>query len=392
LSIFIISLLLLILLELLIKNFINRFKEIKWLITNKNTIKLFNKNKFNNFKKKNYNYELGWDKKKNRKNFDLIDGKKISYSIDQNGYRKSSYSKKINTITTFGDSYTFCRQVKNSQTWQELISKNKNEFVSNYGVGNYGLDQSYLKFKKTKINKNSKIIIFSFVPETICRIQSAWKNYLEFGNIHGFKPFCILKNNRLIIKKNPLKSFHKFNNLQNIINYTKRIDRFYKEKYLKYYIKFPYVISFFKNFKFNIKFFYLILKNGKIKNFKILNRKIFPVIMENNIKLSHSLYKEKYSQKILEKLIYKINSNINNQNKRCYFLIIPQLNDLKSSSRLNYQKFFDSLKIKYKILDLTKDFLKIKDYQKFYINDKYGGHLNKKGNKFISRIIIKHLI
>ena len=114
--------------------------------------------------------------------------------------------------------------------------------------------------------------------------------------------------------------------------------------------------------------------------------------MENNIKLSHNLYKEKYSQKILEKLIYKINSNINNQNKGCYFLIIPQLNDLKSSSRLNYQKFFDSLKTKYKILDLTKNFLKIKDYQKFYINDKYGGHLNKKGNKFISRIIIKHLI
>jgi len=49
------------------------------------------------------------------------------------------------------------------------------------------------------------------------------------------------------------------------------------------------------------------------------------------------------------------------------------------------------LSAKYKILDLTNDFLAKNDYQKLYINDKYGGHLNKKGNLFVSKIIMKYL-
>ena len=42
------------------------------------------------------------------------------------------------------------------------------------------------------------------MPETICRIQSSWKNYLEFGNLHGFKPSVYLDKN-LKFKKNFLK-------------------------------------------------------------------------------------------------------------------------------------------------------------------------------------------
>lgn len=387
-SIFITSLLILVLLEFLIKRNVNKHHKIKWIITNKNNIELFDKVKFDNFKKKNYNYELGWDKKKKFKNFDFIDGKKIMYSIDKNGHRKNSYSTKINTISTFGDSYAFCRQVNDSQTWQELVSRERKEFISNYGVGNYGLDQAYLKFKKTKLSKKTKIIIFGFVPETICRVQSTWKNYLEFGNVHGFKPFCVLKNNNLIIKKNPLKPFHKFGDLGDIIDSTKKIDRFYKEKFLKYYFQPLYLVSFFKNFNFNIKIFYEIFKN---KNNKILNKKIFSVVMKHNIKLSHRLYNENHSKKIMKKLIHKINSEVAKKNIKCCFLIIPQLNDLKLSSRFQYQKFFEGLNTKYKILDLTESFLKRKDYQKLYINDKYGGHLNKKGNLFISKTIMKYL-
>ena len=44
------------------------------------------------------------------------------------------------------------------------ISRSLNIFVSNYGVGNYGLDQAYLKFLKTKISKKTKIVMFGFVP------------------------------------------------------------------------------------------------------------------------------------------------------------------------------------------------------------------------------------
>jgi asparagine synthase (glutamine-hydrolysing) len=172
-------------------------------------------------------------------------------------------------------------------------------FVSNYGVGNYGLDQSFLKYKVTKIKKETKIVIFGFVPETICRIQSCWKYYLEFGNIHGFKPFCFIKNNKIIIHNNILKKNTKFTNLKNVITRSKNLDRFYYEKYNKYVFRNSYFFCFMKNFFYNINIIYIYIKflvrNKNKKNNEILEDNIFPVVMKKNITTSHLLYLEKYS-------------------------------------------------------------------------------------------------
>ena len=66
-SIFITSFLALVLIEFLIKRNILKHNKTKWIITNKKSVEQFDKIKFNNFKEKNYNYELGWDKKKKLK-------------------------------------------------------------------------------------------------------------------------------------------------------------------------------------------------------------------------------------------------------------------------------------------------------------------------------------
>ena len=158
--------------EYVLKIIIKKNKKIRWLITDTDEIKKFNKKKFYQFKKNSYDFSLGWDNK--RESYDLIGKKKISYTIESKGYRKTSFKKNLNKIVTFGDSYNFCRQVEDKNTWQEHLSKEKKIFVSNFGVGNYGLDQAYLKYKKTK-ETNLKVVIFCFVPETICRIQSSEK-------------------------------------------------------------------------------------------------------------------------------------------------------------------------------------------------------------------------
>ena len=49
---------------------------------------------------------------------------------------------------------------------KKLLQKN-NYKILNYGVGNYGIDQSILKYSKTNLDKNIKYIIQGFVPETI---------------------------------------------------------------------------------------------------------------------------------------------------------------------------------------------------------------------------------
>lgn len=378
---------------MLIFIWIKKVEKSKWILTEKNLENKFDKEKFYKFKKQSYNEDLGWDQKKNFKSYDKNGNKTIFYKISNKGYRKSIYNKKSNMIATFGDSYVFSRQVNDNQTWQEHLSESLNIFVSNYGVGNYGLDQAYLKFLKTKISKKTKIVMFGFVPESICRIQSIWKNYLEFGNIHAFKPHVYLKNQSIRFEKNYLKKKTQIKNLDLIIKKIEKKDRFYKEKFEKRVFKFPYFLSFLKNVEINLKIFLLTFKYIFKKKINIdeLENKIFPIVMSKNIDESHNLYKEKYSKELILKTMLEISKNVSSKKRRVIFVIFPQLFDLKKKSKKNYQNFFRGINNQnsnLKILDLTSNFMK-KNYKDLFVNDKYGGHLNPKGNKFVADEIKK---
>ena len=68
-------------------------------------------------------------------------------------------------------------------------------------------------------------------------------------------------------------------------------------------------------------------------------------------------------------------------------IIFPQLIDIKLKKTNHYYiNYFNSLKTKVDVIDLTNEF-KGKDLKKMFINDKYGGHLSKLGNKFVAKII-----
>ena len=58
---------------------------------------------------------------------------------------------------------------------------------------------------------------------------------------------------------------------------------------------------------------------------------------------------------------------------------------MKKTNRY-YINYFNSLKTKIDLIDLTNEF-KEQDLKKMFINDKYGGHLSKHGNKFVAKII-----
>jgi hypothetical protein len=388
LKIIIILISVLIFLEFFLYLFSFKLSKIKWIVSDKKILSLFNKKKFFKFLKLNYDKNLGWDLKPYSKK----NGNKYTetYFIDSLGRRNSVNKNLKQTVSTFGDSYVFCRQVSDNDTWQEYISKRNKSLVSNYGVGNYGLDQAYIKFKKKKLPLSNNIIIFGFVPETICRIQSKWKHFIEFGNIHGFKPSVTLKKKKIIFEKNYLNQKIKFEDLNKIIKVLKKKDRFYKEKYLKLSFKFPYLVSFIKNFNINIRIFYNYLKFGNNFIDKIEN-KVFPQVMKNNIKISHKLYNENYSQSLMTKLLFEIDKNVKRKKMKCLFIIFPQLFDLKLSSNKTYKSYFKTHHNKLNILDLTENFLNLKNYSKYFINDNYGGHLNKRGNKFVANIIYKKI-
>ena len=132
------------------------------------------------FIKNSYNKKLGWDRKKNSFGYETLLNRKTKFTITKYGFRKSRYKNQNSTISVFGDSYAFCRYVNDDKTWESYLERKIKKSVRNYGVGNFGIDQSYLKFKQTKLSKNTKLILFAFVPETISRINSFWKHYSEF--------------------------------------------------------------------------------------------------------------------------------------------------------------------------------------------------------------------
>ena len=71
-------------------------------------------------------------------------------------------------------------------------------------------------------------------------------------------------------------------------------------------------------------------------------------------------------------------------------VIIPQYLDIKLNKTNNkYINFYKNLNNK-NIFELTNEIVK-KNWESFYFDDKYGGHLIKKGNKLVSEIILNKL-
>lgn len=374
-------------------------KDFQWIITNKDEFPFNSKKDFEKFLKQNYNFNTGWDRQKKTKGYEKI-GKKITkFEILNEGFRNTNLKKKKSYISVFGDSYAFSRFVNNDETWESILENKINSCVRNYGVGNFGLDQSFLKFKRTKLSKNNKIIVFAFVPETISRINSYWKHYCEFGNKYGFKPFYKLDKDKLVLNRLLINKKTNFENLRNKISEIKKKDIFYERRFKYYMFSFPYIVSYVKSFSRNNVILYnmMIYKIYNIFNiekkeyyFKCFNR-----IVKDNIYDANKMYNELYFKTHLRKLMMLINDNIKKKKKNCVFLIMPQLHDLYliKKNLPNYQNFYHEMskKNKLNILDLTNSFLNLKNFSKVYLEDKYGGHLNKRGNTFVANQFYRYI-
>ena len=380
-------------LELLIQIFIRFYKsKFKWFITNDDEIPKFDEKKFKNFIAESFDYKLGWKQKLNSSGF-LKQHIKTKQYLD---HRNLVNKKKKKIVATFGDSYVFSNHMNDKNTWEEQISKKNNFNVLNYGVGNYGFDQAIIKYKNINLAKDTKIVIMGFVPETITRIQSSWKHYTEFGNINGFKPKFDLIKDRLILKPNPINSKIKLNQIKKVINKLKKNERFYKDRFLKYKFRFPYSIIFLKNLKFNLRisFYLIIIDLTRLLRYDNIHKKIqnamFYSVIERNVKEAHYLYREDHSKKLLTKLIEKFKKISFEKRHIPLIIIFPQPQDINLKSSIFYKNYFKNFPKNIDILDLSNFFSK-KNYSKYFLDDKYGGHLNKNGNIFVSKIINKQL-
>lgn len=189
--------------------------------------------------RKNFDQFLGWDKFYNTKYKERT--RNIDFTFPY--------------ISTYGDSYTHCDDVNDNETWQYYLSLKLEKDVFNFGVPSYGTDQAFLKYVINKKQIKTKIAALCIVSENINRIYATYRPfYTPDSGIKLTKPHFILKEGKLILIENPLKSIDSLDLLMqnDYITFLAKNDSWLNEiDDIK--IDFPYLSTFFKkNFWQNI--------------------------------------------------------------------------------------------------------------------------------------------
>jgi len=369
-------------------------KRFQWLITKKDSIPNLSKDGLNKFIPIGYEPELGWVRKPNTSHTERGRYGFTEWHINAKGARfNPKYEDSKSTVSCYGDSFTFSRQVNDNETWEHYLSELLNTNVLNFGVGNYGVDQTLLRLKREYPQNKTQIVIIGVVPDTISRIMSIWKHYYEYGNTFGFKPRFVIKNGKLMLIKNPIDTSNKFFEFQKFLPYIRKNDFFYKNKFQKELLRFPFLFYVLKNPTRNLKLIFWILIIQLLKYFHKDVSKIewnpMKIIMRINLQWRVKLYNNPESIFLFKKIIEEFVKYSRENNFKAVFIFLPQKDDLIFiKSHFHYYKKFlnelDEVEGLYNV-DITSNLIKLDD-------NEYGGHLSSKGNQQVASLIYEKLL
>ena len=376
-------------------------QDFQWLIVEKDKTPILDKHGLSKFISHGFDPELGWVRKPNTSHDETGKFGKTNWTINQFCARTNPNFDNLESNTScYGDSFTFSRQVNDDETWVHHLSKFTNSNVINFGVGNYGVDQALLRLKREFPKHPTKIVIMGVVPETICRIVSVWKHYYEYGNTFGFKPRFILKNNRLNLIENLIDGKDKFEKYQNYLEDINRYDFFYKNKFLKEKISFPYCITILKNLRRNFGIINWVQKiNQRRKNnfdCTDIEWNTMKIIMKINLDWRVKLFQDNETCELLKQILVEYANYGKKQNFKPVFIFLPQKDDiLFIKKNFNfYHNFVNELKKIENLfcIDITKDMINIKEIDRMFSdNNEYGGHYSKDGNQKVAELIFNEL-
>ncbi len=128
---------------------------------------------------------LGWTVGPNRRGGDGL------YLSSAEGLRASRQGvelagpKRRPRVALVGDSYTFAERVRFEDSWGHVLETNPalNARVLNFGVGGYGVDQAYLRFKKDVLAWNPDVVILGFPMHDLYRTITVYPfiNWPDWG-------------------------------------------------------------------------------------------------------------------------------------------------------------------------------------------------------------------
>jgi hypothetical protein len=93
--------------------------------------------------------------------------------LDTNGAQRNPYfphgSEGRSCVSLYGDSFTQGGDTSSRErNWGNVLSKRLGCYVANFGMGGYGTDQAYLRFRENS-GDSSPVVIFGLHPADVAR-------------------------------------------------------------------------------------------------------------------------------------------------------------------------------------------------------------------------------
>jgi hypothetical protein len=357
----------------------------QWIVTPKDLAPSIDAAGLQRFLDHGWDPELGWIRKPNTSGVDKGWGEtNTAYHIDSTSARSSpGFGSSPISALAYGDSYTFCRQVVDDETWPEQLSRLLNGRVANFGVGNYGIDQALLRLEREFDTHPAPIVIMGVVPETISRVLSIWKHFSEYGNVFAFKPrFVVNAKKGLDLVPNPIREPDHFFRIDEFLPHLKKHDFFFRRKFMRDMIRFPYLWHLWHSRRRNGP----LLKAAFADRQNASKRAAFNEVMKRNIALAAELYREEMPVSLMTGIVKRFADFVRAKDATPVLVLLPQLYDIKHirSGDHYYGDFVKTMSRDLNVVDLGPVFAEDRDDSKNYIDDQYGGHLSAAGNAIAS--------
>lgn len=336
--------------------------------------------------------ELGWIRKPGTKKSEFG----VFYEIDRNGSRRNPGHENLPLVfSSYGDSYAFCREVNDDETWQWHLSAITGRKVLNFGVGNYGLDQTIIRLKREHPQNPAPIVIIAVVPQTIARNLSVWKHYNEHGNILGFKPRFILDGENLKLIPNFINTRDKFFRIEEYMAQIQEYDYFYSNKYKKEAFRFPLVLSgLLQMEKLLIVVPLKIIKNsraGRLLADALYYRVLYNFLKNDGVRQTEALFRNQMAMELMFKMVGEFVEFSRIMDFIPVFLMLPMKEDLYFiRERYHYYKhFMDLIEKEYDRLMVIDSAEKLLSNEIKEIFRKW--HYSSEGNRLIAELITERL-
>ena len=369
-------------------------QDFQWLVMSKDELPTLNKKALKKFINRSYDPELGWTRRPNSQGTESTgsigsissDYKQVSYRINDMGARENPGHEHLPAvISTYGDSFVFSRQVYDDETWQWNLSKLTQTNVLNFGVGNFGLDQSFLRLQREYDNNLTKLVIMGVVPETIVRVLGVWRHYYEHGNTFAFKPRYVTSSNGLRLIPNLIDKPTKFLDLHKYIDEIRTNDYFYHRKFKRNMLSFPYGLSFVRRPQRHFSLIYALLLDKLYSAMGQSSSRAWELILRDNQQYCVSLYNDIEVVELLSLIVQEFVKFAKQKGFTPIFLLMPYRTDLeyfRTYGTSYYAEFLKNISDVVETIDLTEKLLDTTET--IYTNDYYGGHLNALGNQIVA--------